>query len=451
MYSLFSRVRKVIKKKPEYLVYIYFFLITSVLALSMKILQVGPDETIHIGIIEHYAKYSLDPFLVKQTTDFNLGELTRNPSYFYNYILSIFVRLFRLLHIYTPYLLRMINVILGSLTLVGLNWLGRELKLPNKIRFLILFFVANIPMYLFLSAVVNYDNLVILLSTIGITTAVSISNNFDIKKMYILTLIIIIGPIVKLSFVALSTVFTIFILYTAVLNRRKMLKSFSSYSHKPLIVILALSIALISIGLFSERYGPNLLKYQALKPSCEKVLTDSQCSENFIYTRTKIYKDAKLAVPTINPVGYIVEWSKIMVSRTYGLLGERSFKNWPIVIMIGNVIFANFLALLIIMYRPFKHTKYWFIPASAFVYLAGLILTNINIYRYSQEIGLAVQGRYWFPILFPLLMYSGYLFQKTFKVAFQNNTNILLYIAIGLLIVMGPINILHGIGPHWLR
>jgi hypothetical protein len=219
--------------------------------------------------------------------------------------------------------------------------------------------------------------------------------------------------------------------------------------------VLSLAIVTIAIsgGLFLERYAVNMFTYGNIRPDCSQILTESQCRENYVYDRTKLYKEANLPAPTTPLDVYVVMWYRTMIERTYGLLAHRSFKLNNAVVTC--VTLAGYVLIALSLRRLFSpmHRKMpddAIIPLITVVYITALISTNREIYMYSQEIGLAVQGRYWLPVLGALIIYIGYLYKNIL-----NSNNKLVRIGIWVLMVFafgfGMPNILQGIrGMNWV-
>lgn len=385
----------------------YFFTCSATIALFLRF-GVAPDEGIHFGTIKYYAQNSLDPVIGAQHSDYYLGALARDPSYLYHYLLSFPYRLFELLHINTLIGLRIINVLMGCATIYGLFWIADQLRLKKSISGPVVLALASIPMFMFLSAAVNYDNLMLVLAVYCIGLSISLKQRFSLNGLIILVLLLVLGPLVKFAFLPYSAILGLFVISIAFARRSNIYQQLKQKTPLTMLLILA---CVISLGLFGERYIRNGIEYRSMTPECTQVLTENQCQQNFIYKRTMIYRNANLEKPDIKFDLYIVNWIRIMTDRTYGLLGLRTFKSKTLVFIFGLLLIYSLILAAIFSLRD-AVKKYWFIPVASLAYLLALVGTNIKYYRESQNIGLAVQGRYWLPVLMTYTVYLTWLYRK---------------------------------------
>lgn len=441
---------KLIKTKPEILVYIFFFLAASYLALRVR-LGVAPDENYHYGFIQYYAKHSVGPFMSHQNSNFDLGELTREPSYLYHYLLSFIYRAGSALNLNTVDVLRFANIFMGLGTLIGLNKLGKTFKLDNLTRFTLLFLIANVPMFLFLSASINYDNLIILLSTVGMLQMIRTFKKPNLTTGFYLLLIMMSGPIIKFSFAPISVVLFVFTGYIAIKNWRKLWGEFLQLYKKHIkILVAALVCLVIFFGLFSERYILNEFDYHQYDPPCNKVLSESQCQQGAIYVRQEGYDQKGSQNIHIRKDIYMVNWLNIMNNRIYGILGHQKFVNSSKVTYAG---LALFYILLLLFIRKFTFTKGaadLVIPVTFFIYTLSLIYANMKSYKFTGDILFAVQGRYWFPMLFPFVFYVVSLWNREL-IKHKTTKYVLATILIIFAVISGLPNILHGSNPAWFN
>lgn len=445
-----QRVIKFLKAKPELMVYVFFFLAASFLALRVK-LGVAPDENYHYGFIQYYGKHSIDPFMSHQTSNFNLGELTREPSYLYHYLLSFIYRIGFALNLNTVDVLRFANIFMGLGTLIGLNKLGKILKLDSLTRFTLLFLIANIPMFLFLSASINYDNLVILLSTIGVLQMISMIKNPRVSTGFYLLIIMMAGPIVKFSFAPVSLVLFIFTFYVTIKNWKKLWTDFLRIYKKHIKILAAGFVCLIIFfGLFSERYILNEFDYHQYDPPCNKVLSEGQCQQSAIYVRQEGYDKKGSQNVHIRKDIYAVNWLSIMNNRIYGILGHQKFLNSSKITYTGLALFYILLLLFIRKFTFGKNVSDLVIPVTFFIYTLALIYANMKSYKFTGDILFAVQGRYWFPALFPFVFYVVGLWNKELS-RHKATRYVLAIVLIAFAFISGLPNILHGSNPAWFN
>lgn len=394
-----DRVKRFVKKNPQSLVYVYFIVFTAYLALRVRF-GVGPDEETHFRLIRYYAQNTYDPALGIQTTDFDLGSLQREVSYLYHYLLSFPYRISEFLNLPTVFVLRLLNSLMGLMSLVLLFKIGQIIKVHLMIRTGLLFFIASIPVFVFLSSSVNYDNLVILTSFFLMYISIKNFNSFSLNKSLIVIALSLLGPLVKFAFAPISVVALVYLLYVLIMNKKSLMADIRrDFGFKRIIVYI---LVLISFALFFQRYGLNVVRYGSLNPNCSVIMSDKKCRENYVYNRTRIYKESQISRPIILPEVYVINWTRIMMSRTYGLLAH--VKLGEITIFISMSVFGLYAIALIFIrkYNPFND-KYWIIFGSFIVYTIALMAANYSSYMRSAKIDLAVSGRYWLPVTLPLL------------------------------------------------
>src|SRR4029078_6207021 len=129
---------------------------------------IPPDERFHYGTVQLFAQNGWLPFIHNQLGHYNLGEVAHTPYFLYGYILSIPYHFLN--HVNgSIYILRLLNIALGAASLYVAYRLFSKLGLPQAVRNLSIFMMANTLMFVFLSASVSYDNLFIFIVLSGLT------------------------------------------------------------------------------------------------------------------------------------------------------------------------------------------------------------------------------------------------------------------------------------------
>lgn len=437
-----------VKKRPELLVYLYFFIFTLFFAVSIKF-GIAPDETHHYNSIQYYANNSLDPALDRQDSDFALGSIVTDVSYLYYYLMSFIYRLAETVNVDTVLALKFVNILLGIGSLVCLNYIAKTLKITKKVRLAAIFLIASIPMFMFISASINYDNLVIFMSVLAVAITLSLREKFTLAKIMGLLAIVFLGPIVKKAFLAVSVVIGAYILYSLFKNRSEATNQIKNLyiKNKAKLCVFGL-ILLIPVLMFSVKYGSNIINYKSTEPKCDKVLTHQQCLENPIYERTDNYNKQTVTKQPTSEDKYLVAWINLMVSRTYGIFGHKNFEHVSAVAAL-TVIAAYMLIIFFFRKISFKSFKSTIIPVLFFFYMAALIYTNYKSYVKRGDISLAVQGRYALPVLLPFILFVISLYNSTLRKKTYQYSLIALIIIFS--IVSGPLYILKGIDPTWFN
>lgn len=448
---MFNKLKILLIKRPDILVYLYFGLITISMALLIR-KGAPPDEVFHFDSIKYYASHGIYPIVGHQDSAFQLGDIARESSYLYHYLLSFPFRLVKAFNIEPFLILRIINILMAIGTLYVLNAIAINLKIIKSLRISLLFLVSNIPMFIFVSSAINYDNSVILLSALGFLICIKLTQKYSVKLVSTLLIMSVYGPLLKYSFLPLTLGFVIFCGIITLKNYKGALAGLKVFKRKsPILFVTVIFIFVIGSILFIERYVGNIYMYRNIRPNCNQVLTHEQCLNNGIYSRSQKIKQHKPREPVnISPDLYLVQWTRIMFGGTYGLTAHNKYNPTPIII---NISLIMFYILIIYFFRyvwTIQKTRiYLFIPFISLFYILSLLLTNISAYRRSGIISLAVQGRYWLPVLLPFIFYVVYLGKlNNPKKIFARR--ILIVILICFSIFSGLPNILNGINSSWL-
>lgn len=447
---MLSKIFKTLKKRPEIFILAYFALIALFVAFVIN-KGVPPDEIYHYDSINYYAKYSADPVVGKQVSYFQLGDVSRETSYLYHYLLSVVPRTTNLFNMDSFYILRTVNILIGVFTLIVLNKLAIVLGLARKFRLTALFAIASMPMFFFLSASINYDNAVILLAALSALFGVNLSKKFQIEYVLGLVLLLIIGPLVKFAFLPISLTIGLFLVIMIYKNNNLVKREFNRIkANKPILLAVTVLMFLTVSYLAGERYGVNIINYGKIRPNCNQILTHEQCLQNNIYKRTKEFNDQKLSAPAQLPIEvYVVQWTRIMISRIYGVLGHKSFdSNRVVVTTMFFAFFGGTIYFIRMFWRNQRSRKNLFLLSMFIVYTSALILENYSSYRRRGIITLAVQGRYWLPVLFPFILYVISL-GKSEEVN-SNISNYLLAVICIVAFIFGLPYFISGISYEWL-
>jgi hypothetical protein len=444
---MLRRLLEQVKNNPIYLVYFYFILVAGFLAFSFTY-GVAPDEKVHYPAVELYSSHTPFPNIPTQTDFFEAGQVSRSGSFFYYYISGFFFRFFDIININPLVPLRLINVLMATLTLMVLYKISRLLGVEKRISTAAVFVIANIPMFIVLSTGVNYDNAIILLSALAALYLLKLSTEFTVINSLFLLNFLAIGAITKFAFMPIAFVSGAYLVYLFLTKKENIRRKVSKKSKRK-IIILSMSLGFMLL-LFAERYGGNYVMYKQLNPSCESVLSEKECTNNLVYKRAEIYKAAELEEPVVNYGNYIPDWYEFMTIRTFGVLGHKYFTYDFRIIYTGM---ALSLILGVAFIRRFKFDRSTnYIPLVFFVYVVALICTNISSYKVTQEAGLAVQGRYIFPVSLVFIIYIISLHNRLLNKKSSNNSyKIVLFLLIIFAMLIGPLNIRNGINYTWVR
>lgn len=389
------------------------------------------DENFHFGIIQIYSHQWSPFFSSEPPNSAAYGDLVRNPSYLYHYLMSFPYRLIAaFIHQQAAQIiiLRFLNI---GLFVAGL-FIFRSLLLrmkfsPSLVHVSLLMFVL-IPVVPFLAGQINYDNL--LFGLVALTTLLTFEcakkiksdGNIPAGTFIVLAVTCLLSSLVKYAFLPIFLVFFFYLLivflrqknYTATLQTS--LQSFRLLS-KPVQIVLIISL-IIAGGLFAERYGINIVHYKSLQPDCAKLESIDQCLQYGPWARNyQIAADNELLennVP-LDPDQWLFPfaWVSGMMHRLYFAINYDYVNYYALPIPIvtaGAVGFIGILACIAFSRSLFKkHPQLILLVSVVIVYTASLLYVNYTDYLHFRQM-LAINGRYLILIL-PLLLAiiaSGY-------------------------------------------
>jgi|GEM_PF-1056307 len=395
-----------------------FVLQASYFAVTIKF-GIPPDEGWHIGIIEYYKHHSLDPFITDQTSGFVLGDITRFSGYLYHYLMSLVARPLGFMGDYAYFVLRLINVVIAAASVYVLGKVGDEIKLPTKLTNFGLFILTNSMMFIFMAGAITYDNIQVFVASLCFLYLVRLLGKVNYLNTLSLVLWLLVGLMIKKSFFPLAFLIGFAALVCVSMyiaktkpNLKQMLAKEFAQSKKMFIVLGILT--LIFSGLFVERHVVNYAIYRSVDVICDRVHSKKNCTEYPIYKRnTALANEAEKTTTKIRKTVFAKAWLIEMRNSIYRVSAHK-------------VMFLSsyFTAAVIIFYigcglayiRAFdfvkKESKLIIITSVAVAYGLVLMWVNYNTYNKYGVFGLALQGRYVFPVLGILLISSGYYLHK---------------------------------------
>jgi len=431
--SLFEKFRKN-KKAPKILlgVTILLFLVFSIyLALNLR-MGVSPDSYYHLEVSQAYSKILGVPENTPET--YQWRDITRLPY------LSLWIngRILNLNEMTFNFdevtVLRLSNVLTAVGTLIFVYLISKRL-IKNKLgQVLPAFLLSNTLMFVFLSSAINYDNLVVLLSTAAIYFLVRfLQEPKKLSHSILIFVFLLLGTLTKSSTLPLAVI--IFVVWMLFIFKKKILKEeyFRQFLTPPNILLMVVFFLLIILNF--NVYGVNMLTFGKIAPSCTQVLTYNQCMENGVFVRSMhkiptifeggIIESAELVLKgeRMNPLFYLPYWVVEMSKKIVGIMGDRSL------FMKYEYLPFYFVFFFVALYIIFKNRKKLSREDKAlgFIFISYSLVVayyvNYKAYMRTDWMDLGLQGRYIFPVL-PI----GYvLFSKYFiKIKKTKVFNILL-------------------------
>ncbi len=265
------------------------------------------------------------------------------------------------------YLLRLLSVLMGAVNIFFIYKISEFIISDSRIRILPVIFAATLPQYIFVSSIINNDNLANLLSTISIYLILNLLKNPLNKKYYLRT-----GIILGLSLITKKTLFYlipgIFIIYFYLF-----FSSGKNFAVLKQILISFLIVLLISSWYFIRN---KVIYSDILALQMERSTMQSLIKEKSIFS---FY--------------FITPFSPSIVRSFIGVFG---WMNLPLHISIYIVYLIPMLSSVAGLYRYLKSKDKQLMYVYSLILffaicLGGIIYFNLT---FTQS-----QGRYMFPVL----------------------------------------------------
>ncbi len=419
----------------------FFYIVVAILILSAGWFAITAsypmafDESFHFGIIQIYA-HQWSPLLTSTPPNSGqFGELTHDPSYLYHYLMSFPYRLINLLiHNFVAQIIimRFLNIGLFVGGLVAFRKLLIKIGASSALTNFSLLMLVLLPVTPFLAAHINYDNMIFLLVPINLSLVLScvqsISKKHDLGFRN-LSLAIILGlltSLVKYAYLPIFAASMLYIMVVWLINKHRKTIAMSvikSFKTLRLILKIGLIIALtVSSGLFLQRYAVNLIEFENIQPDCDKVETLENCLEYGPWARNYTLKTTA-ATSTSRPPHdalpvFLAPWTDALIYRLYFAINYdfREYSPMPLPITMAYIIAITGVILVLVFWRSIilinKHI--WLIIAAIILYSLSLLYVNYTEYLSFDKM-VAVNGRYFIPLLPFIFVIIGFAYRRFFE------------------------------------
>jgi hypothetical protein len=407
----------VASKKFRYFIYCWFVLQIVYMAISTNT-GIPPDEGTHMRTIELYSRDGIDPFIQNQPEEaYQLGAVSRSPSYMYHYIMSFPYRLipdsFGALQ--QTIIMRLFNLIFSVTGLLVFSKVLLLLKTKDLVHNLTLFMVANTLMLVFLSSSVNYDNLVFLCVNVVFYYFIKVLKTPDLADVLKLVAIMLFASLVKFTFLPLGALLVGVLVFNYRQNLpgtfKKLKKSKKLVNQKTLLILT--TACLLLLVLFFERYGLNYIRYGTYKPQCDQVNTYDQCLSSALFRRNLEFRD-NLAEDKVPGVSFTLRWLERNKEGIFGILGHK-FADETSFVRYSSFAILSIMSVAIIYKLKTGLKEINYLLAIAVAYTIILLLFNYSLFQKSGRFGLALQGRYVFPVIGLFYLAGNYYIDKIFE------------------------------------
>jgi hypothetical protein len=381
------------------------------------------DEQFHFGLIRLHARQLL-PFFTSQPPTGVYGAVVRDPSYLYHWLMSLPYRAILLFtHDQTIQIivLRLINVALFAIGLILYRRLMRRMGLSPAFTHSSLLLFILVPVVPFLAATINYDNLIVVIVPWAALLSLDVTEAFRKHQILLARLmgllsVLLLGSLVKYAFLPVLVVTCLFLL--ALMWRYRLLTATVWWAALKEVramywirQVLLVVLLLISIGLFSERYVINLVRYHTPVPTCGQVISQSLCSQYGPSARDYAYESVKPAAFRPNIIMYTGSWLHGMWYRLFFAI-NYTYENYPPLFIISRIAIGTAVLLgLGVVFRSrwiFRgHPERLLLLLLIFGYGFALYFDNYTEYTQTAE-AVAINGRYWIPFLPFIFVLGGF-------------------------------------------
>lgn len=419
---------------------IAFFLFQTIWIALSTIYPMIFDEEYHLGVIDIYSR-QISPFVTTQPAEAAFhGDITRYGSYLFHYLMSFpysIISHFTNDLQTTIILMRLICIgfVVGGL-LIFRKFLLRA-GVTKSLTHLAIGIFTLIPLVPFASSQINYDSLAFLMvATIFYLTirAIERSKHHIIWLMLLLS-VSALSCLVK--FTILPIAFSCILFVGVILLRRHgkkvgpiLLQEYKKLA-KPLLIVLTL-LFIISLGMFTERYGVNLIQYHAIEPKCDRIHSAEVCIQYAVWRRDITWKQINdtIGLKRDNPVQYSTTYWVPHILGDFFVVGSPVYNHdqplqiryLPVTVQAatsnailrygGLTLLGLALVVLVITWRKLPNRKLrYLVMLTVLIYTISLWVQNYSAYL-NIGAGVAAQGRYLIPLMIPILAIIGLAFRR---------------------------------------
>ncbi|MGO2111569.1 MAG: glycosyltransferase family 39 protein [Pseudoclavibacter sp.] len=424
------------------------------------------DEHWHLGIIQEYAR-QLSPRLQNTTDTTGLGDVEFTGSFLFHWLMSFPYRLFEVV-LGDGFVTLVSMRLLGIVMVIGGLYIWRvallEVLASKVIANVTIGLLASLPLFGFVAATVNYDNLLFLTTAawfLFVLRLIKGNGERVLDWVWMLTLGFT-SLITKYTFapVFVAVVIILLLRYGAPLIRSIVAgRSISKWKN---IALPGLAFALTLTGVFS-RYVFNLFTFGSPTPACDVVASRDYCMTHSVFERNERF-EANALPGEGSPTGaisvFFADWLPSMLS-TLSWVGIRTDSGAvldsfggevtrPLIYITTIVVFA--LALL--LGRVIPAALRWPFWIALGVHSAALFLMNYgNLYAFGLLF--AYSARYFFPYLPGLLFLAVAGLALTLpKISAAPKVVAIGVLGFALLLMTqggGPITYLNAIDADWIH
>ncbi|MDO8336616.1 MAG: DUF2142 domain-containing protein [Candidatus Saccharibacteria bacterium] len=422
---------------------VIFFLLQTIWIAFSGIYPMLFDEEYHLGIIDIYSR-QISPFIQVQPPEAAFhGDITRYGSYLFHYIMSVpYSLITHFTHDLQTTVIAMRLICIGFV-IAGLFVFRAFLLragLTKSLTHLAIGFFTLIPLVPFAYSQINYDSLAFLMIALIFYLALRAVEKTDKQALWIILLLSTssLASLVKFTIlpIAFANVLFVFIVLWRKSGSKMFKKLFVQFKKLPkLPLILSLLLLFIGIGLFTERYGVNIVQYHAIEPKCDRIHSDEECVQYTVWRRDNKWKQNNdmIGLKRDNPLVYTATYWAPHIYGDYTVTAAfvyppgqspqirylptkmQASAGAPILRAGSWAILVVSVIVLALTWRKLPNRKLRYMVAlTVLIYATSLWVRNYTDYLHIGA-GTAAQGRYFIPLMIPMLAIVGLAFRHILK------------------------------------
>ncbi|NLZ24526.1 glycosyltransferase family 39 protein [Candidatus Dojkabacteria bacterium] len=384
--------------------FLVFFLESLFFALYIRE-AIFPDEGHHLRLSQLYSETYTN--LKNSEESYHLGDIEHIP-YLYHWIGGRILNVKKVIFPFVEdlFVLRVFSVILGVVNLYIAYQIVKRVTKEKLQHVLLIAMLSSTPMFSFISAGVSYDPLVFLFSFLSILLTLKLLERNSISLLLSLVITMLAGILTKKTFLPLVVVIIFFLIIKTFQERKeylniikRSLKDKRELRHIIFLLLVTFFFLFLSLNLYLR----NIIKYKNLIPSCTQVMQEEDCMKDPEFLRDlALQENAPPRAERLKPYWYIPHWVYLMINTTYAICGHKAVKlsysqfiRFFMIIILGLIMFVR--------KYDVKNPKYNFLVILSLFYTFTLMFyVNYQSYLWRGVIGVALQGRYIFPVIVPI-------------------------------------------------
>lgn len=371
------------------------------------------DEKHHFEFINMYTE-RVSPYFADQPEEWDfLGEIARDPSYLFYYLLSIPLRVVQLAsdsYYAQVVALRLLMLVIFVAGLLLYRKLLNKLSGSALTTNISLLLLILLPVFSTLVSAINYDVAIFALTPLFLLIFLDILRKpTDIKKLSLFFFIGSTASLIKFSFLPIFLTAVAIILYKFMKNGVKRSSQDIIKSFKKLTLLLKFAVGvmmIVPILLLTERFVYNQVAYGRVTAPCVKILSVERCQKNYTAARSINFKAAKPEnFNPVSPFEYLTTtWSLGMVRTQMKVVPEA--RTIPI---LENLLYVTSIVsitlILINLQKLLKNEKTKYLLIISGIYVLALFIENYNSYtKLAQPV--AISFRYLLPLTPLIIMFA---------------------------------------------